>query len=108
MRYFLCRDEYELSLKLDLSGTLIEFSNLHADGMSKCRQRSSAIPEKNIFYLLRLLGSAFRLTPRTDNIDYFIIKIIGYKCIKAGERAKQYIPLYMTESDCKNHFRNNW
>jgi hypothetical protein len=37
------------------------------------------MPEKNIFYLLRLLGSAFRSTARTDNIDYFIIKIIGYK-----------------------------
>jgi hypothetical protein len=40
---------------------------------------SAVIPEEKIFYLLRLLGSAFRSNARTDNIEYFIIKIIGYK-----------------------------
>jgi hypothetical protein len=37
------------------------------------------IPEENIFCLLRLLGSAFRSSARTDNVEYFLIKIIGYK-----------------------------
>jgi hypothetical protein len=77
------------------------------------------MPEKNIFYLLRLLGSAFRSTARTDNIDLRLLgsafrstartdNIDYFICIKAGERAKQYIPHYTTESDWKNNFRNNW
>jgi hypothetical protein len=37
------------------------------------------IPEENIFCLLRLLGSAFCSSARTDNVEYFLIKIIGYK-----------------------------
>jgi hypothetical protein len=40
---------------------------------------SAVIPEENIFYLLRLLGSAFCSNARIDNIEYLIIKIIGYK-----------------------------
>jgi hypothetical protein len=40
---------------------------------------SAVIPEEKNFYLLRLLGSAFRSNARTENIEYFIIKIIGYK-----------------------------
>jgi hypothetical protein len=39
---------------------------------------SAVIREENIFYLLCLLGSAFRSNARTDNIEYLIIKIIGY------------------------------
>jgi hypothetical protein len=40
---------------------------------------SAVIAEEKIFYLLHPLGSAFRWNARTDNIEYFIIKIIGYK-----------------------------
>ncbi|XP_077210551.1 cytokinin dehydrogenase 5-like [Tasmannia lanceolata] len=78
---------------------------------NKWDERSSVVtPDEDIFYLVALLRSALVSGEETQTLEYLSHQneqILSF-CDKAGIKVKQYLPLYKTQEEWKNHFGDKW